>query len=89
MAERWGRCQGLWTNEHVTYVKRMFSTCAVSVVGFVCRPPDRMGPPRLCFFKSSIFVVFFVAPFRGFVSFAFAVRWRSLSAWLVFFVFVV
>ena len=46
MAERWGRCQGLWKNEHVTYVKRMFSTCAVSVAGFVCRPPDRMGPPR-------------------------------------------
>ena len=58
MAERWGRCQGVWKNVHFSYVKRMFSTCAVSVVGFVCRPPDRMGPPRP--FKQYLFVVIFV-----------------------------
>ena len=60
MAERWGRCQGVWKNEHLSYVKRMFSTCAVSVVGFVCRPPDRMRPPRPCFLNVSVCCIFFL-----------------------------
>ena len=71
MAERWGRRQGLCKNEHFSYVKRMFSTRAVAVVGLVCRPPDRMGPPRP-FKKVAIFCYFFL--FVSAVSFRLRLR---------------
>ena len=69
-----------------TYV---FHMCCFG--GGVCLPAARQDGATevyLVFLKVVLFNTF-LARFRGFVSSAFAVRGRSLSASLVFFVFVV